>query len=277
MNNSCTNNCCHFFRHVQVFYKYKKISFMKTESFKPSLIIIGAIIFNVIFWQEKLGINSILFDVFIIASIYYLYPSSIKNNTCRWLAAGNLIIAIMVIVHNTILSKLGFCITLLLFVSFSQYVHRSAWYAGGSVFLNYLFAVPNFFILFKNLKGKNLSFGRLARPLRILLIPLCLLTIFFIIYAFANTIFSNIASDIATAVQKWFGNIFSWFSIPRFCFFLFGILITSGLILKANQNYFSTADVQQKNTLSRQKNNLKKVKANRHIYIHNMAKLNFQK
>jgi hypothetical protein len=231
---------------------------MRTESIKTSLVIIGAIIFNVIFWREKLGINTVLFDVFIIASVFYLYPSATKNNTCRWLALGHLVTAVMVVVHNTMLSKIGFSITLLLFVSFTQYIHRSVWYAGGSVILNYILAIPNLFRQLKSINGSHLKLSGISGPVRMLLIPVFLLTVFFVIYAFANTVFLNIASDIATAVQHWFANIFDWFSIPRFCFFLLGIIITAGLILRAKNNWFSAADIRQKDDLLRKKHNLKK-------------------
>ena len=231
---------------------------MKSESIKTTLVITGAILFSIIFWREKLGVNTLLFDVFIIASVFYLYPSAIKNNTGRWLAFGHLITAAMVLVHNTMLSKIGFSITLLLFVSFSQYIHRSVWYAGGSVILNYVLAIPNLFRQLKNINGRNFNLSALSRPVRMLFIPFILLTVFFVIYAFANTIFSNIASEVASAVQDWFANIFAWFSVSRFCFFLLGIIITAGLILKVKSNYFSVADIRQKDDLLRKKHNFKK-------------------
>ena len=87
------------------------------------------------------------------------------------------------------LSKIGFSITLLLFVSFSQYIHRSVWYAGGSVILNYILAIPNFFRQLKSVKGKNINLRGLSKPVRMLLIPFILLTVFIIIYAFANAVF----------------------------------------------------------------------------------------
>ena len=207
---------------------------MTKESLKLSLTFLGAIIFNLIFWNEKIGVNALLFDVFIMCCIYYLYPSSVRNKICIGLGVAHLITAAMVVVHNTALSKIGFSITLLLFVSFSQYIHRSAWYAGGSSILNYILAIPNFFRQLKSVKPKNINLARLSRPARMLLIPFIIVTIFIVIYAFGNAVFSNIASDIFTAVQHWFANIFYWLSIPRFTFFLLGILITNGLIIKTS-------------------------------------------
>lgn len=231
---------------------------MKNESLKLLLVIIGAIIFNIIFWNEKLGINTILFDVFIVSSIFYLYPASVKNNECRWIATGHFITAAMVLINNTILSKIGFSISLLLFVSFSQYVHRSAIYAGGSVFLNYLLSIPNFLNHLKNINRKSISLSGFLRPIRILFVPFIIVCVFIIIYAFANAVFSNIASNIIIRVQHWFANIFYWFPVDRAFFFLFGVILISGLIFKSRFTYFSDADMKHKDVLHRTKNHLKK-------------------
>ncbi len=233
---------------------------MKKESLKLRLVIIGAIIFNVIFWNEKLGVNTILFHTFIVTSVFYLYPSSAKNNLCRILAAAHLVTAAMVMLNNTMLSKLGFSISLLLFVSFSQYVHRSALYAGGSILLNYILSIPNFFNHLKKINSKNISFAGISRPIRMLLIPFMIVMVFIIIYALANAVFSNLASDIIVRVQHWFVTIFYWFPLERFGFFLFGIFVTSGLIFKVRSSYFSDADLKQKDILLRKKHYFKRWK-----------------
>ena len=47
---------------------------MKTPALKIVLLFAGTILFNIIFWQEKIAINALLFDVFILSSVFYLYP-----------------------------------------------------------------------------------------------------------------------------------------------------------------------------------------------------------
>ncbi|MGO8056430.1 hypothetical protein, partial [Rhizobium leguminosarum] len=63
----------------------------------------------------------------------------------RWLLAGHLICLAMIVLNNSMLSKFAFIVTLFLLTGFTQYVHRSVWYAGGSVFQNIVFSVPGFF------------------------------------------------------------------------------------------------------------------------------------
>ena len=233
---------------------------MKTERSKLILVILGAIIFNIIFWNEKPGVNTILFDIFICASVFYLYPYSLRNSTCRWLLAGHLITASMVVVHNTMLSEIGFSVTMLLFISFSQYIHRSAWYAGGSALLNYVLAIPDFFRQLNSIKAKTIRLSVWSGPVRMLLIPLLILIVFFIIYAFANSVFSNIASVVAAAVENWLTHFFDWFSFERFGFFLLGIFVVGGLILRSSSTYFSDMDMKKQNDLLRKKNGLQKWK-----------------
>lgn len=233
---------------------------MKKESFKVTFVVLGAILFNVIFWNEKLGLNSLLFAAFIAGCIFALYPHAQKSKICRWLFAAHIVTVAMVIFQNTFLSKIAFSITMLLFISFSQYLHRSVVYAGGSAVLNYVFAIPNFFREIKNLNNKKMKLSGLQKLIRILLVPMLIVTAFMIVYAFANTIFSNIAISIAVAIQNWFMHIFDWFSFERFEFFLLGVLILCGLLLSKKTSLFSDIDLQKKDCLSRKKSNLKKWK-----------------
>lgn len=233
---------------------------MKKESLKATLVIVGAVLFNIIFWNEKLGINGALFSVFIVGCIFYLYPWSLKNKVCRLLFTAHVLTMSMVIFHNTPLSKMAFSATMLLFVSFSQYLHRSVWYAGGSVVLNYVFAIPSFFSHIKNFTRKGIKFSGFTKPVRMLLLPLIIVTVFIIIYASANTVFSNIASNIANAVENWFAHFFDWFSFERFVFFLAGIFVTGGLIFAVRNNRLSVSDMQKADHLSRRRRDLKKWK-----------------
>ncbi|MEP7230733.1 MAG: DUF4173 domain-containing protein [Ginsengibacter sp.] len=231
---------------------------MRTQPLKFLLVVTGAIVFNFIFWNEKIGVNLILFDIFICGSVFFLFPYSLKNNLSKWLLAGHLLTAAMVVVQNTILSKIGFSITMLLFISFSQYLHRSVWYAGGSAIMNYVYAIPNFFYELRSLRQKRTRKTGWPRRARILLIPFGILIIFYIIYSSANTVFSQITTQIAIAFEVWLSRFFDWYSFERFGFFLLGIFVAGGLILRNRNTFFSDADLRKQNDLSRKKNNLKK-------------------
>ena len=231
---------------------------MKQKESNLFLIISGAILFNIIFWKEKLGVNTILFDSFICGSVLLLFPYSLKNTSSKWLLAGHLLTAAMVLINNTLLSKISFSITLLLFISFSQYLHRSVWYASGSVLQNYILAIPNFFNELKVVNSKSIRLPRWLKSARLLLIPVSILIIFIVIYSSANSVFSSILYRIADSVSDWFMHFFDWFSLERFGFFLLGIIVVSGMVLRNRSAYFSNIDMKKHNDYARKKTYLKK-------------------
>lgn len=228
---------------------------MKQASVKILFVTAGALLFNIIFWQEKLAVNAVLFDAFVLWSLFYLYPSAFANPLIKWLLAAHLVTLVALVIQNTFLSKLAFCGTLLLVVAFSQYLHRSVWYAAASAFMNYLLVIPSLFSNVQLLKSKRLNLYGVKKFIRFLVIPIFLLLVFFVLYNFANTIFKSLVNDIGISFQHFFARFFTWFSWQRLLFLLLGLFITGGLLLKSRVQYFSDADIKMPNDLWRKKNN----------------------
>ncbi len=229
-------------------------------SVKIMLVTTGAVLFNIFFWNEKLALNGLLFDAFILTALFYLYPGSLNKPAVKWLLAAHIITIATVVFHNTFLSKLAFSATLLLLVVFVQYIHRSVWYAGASALMNYIYVIPSFWSIFKTVKTGKTNAYALGKGLRFVIIPLILLGVFILLYNSANNIFSQMINDAGLAIGRFFTNIFDWISWGRFWFLMFGFFITGGLLLKSNSSFFSTADAQQPDELLRKKNDLLKWK-----------------
>ena len=118
---------------------------MKPAFIKLILVTAGAVLFNIIFWQEKMALNAIFFDAFVLSSVFYLYPAAFTKPAMKWLLLAHAVALCTVIVHNTELSKIAFSVTLLLLVVFIQYFHRSVWYAAASAVGNYVLFIISFF------------------------------------------------------------------------------------------------------------------------------------
>lgn len=233
---------------------------MKNATVKIILVTVGAVLFNCIFWQEKVALNAILFGAFILSSVFYLYPGAFTKPLMKWLLAANIITLAAVVIHNTFLSKLAFCSTLFLVIIFTQYLHRSVWYAAASVLSNYLMMIPSFINNMKLMKKSGLKLKGSGKLFRFLVIPLILTFVFFLMYNFANVVFQNLMNDIGIALQNFFALFFTWFSWQRFGFLLFGLFVTGGLLLKSEINNFSALDISKYNDLSRKKTDLAKWK-----------------
>jgi hypothetical protein len=233
---------------------------MKAATLKIILITAGAVLFNIIFWQEKMALNALLFDAFVLWSVFYLYPAAFTKPGMKWLLLAHVVVLAAVIVHNTALSKLGFSVTLLLVVVFTQYLHRSVWYAAASAIGNYVLFIFSFLENIKLIKVRGARPAGLKKAIRLLIIPLLIAGVFFLLYSFSNAVFQDMTNDIGNALGKFFDSLFTWFSWDRFGFLLLGGFITGGLLLKMHSNYFSQKDLSHHNDLWRKKNNMLRYK-----------------
>jgi Domain of unknown function (DUF4173) len=233
---------------------------MKAATLKMILVTAGAVLFNIIFWQEKLAINALLFDAFVLWSVFYLYPAAFTKPAMKWLLLAHVVALTTVIVHNTVLSKMAFSVTLLLVVVFTQYLHRSVWYAVASAAGNYVLFIFSFLENVQQVKTGGIKSLGIRKALRFLIIPLLLASVFFLLYAVSNAVFQNVVKDMGIALENFFSKFFDWFGWQRFGFLLLGLFITGGLLLKSKYNYFSEKDYTQHNDMWRRKNDLIKWK-----------------
>lgn len=235
---------------------------MKTNAHALKLILLfaGAFLFNIIFWREKVAVNALLFDAFILASVFYLYPAAFTKQVMKWLLLAHFITLAALVVHNTILSKLAFAATLMLVVVFTQFLHRSVWYAAASAAGNYLLFVFSFLDDIRHIKKGGVRSYGIRKGLRFLIIPLMIAAVFFLIYSFSNTVFNDVINSVGLALQQFFKRVFDWFNWQRLGFLTLGLFITGGLILKMKSDYFAEKEFAMHNNLWRQKNNLKKWK-----------------
>jgi hypothetical protein len=227
------------------------MSDMNKQLIKIILVSAGAVLFSLVFWQEKLGINTLFFDAFIITALFYLYPNASRQSTVWWLLTGHCICVAMIVWHNTLLSKMAFSVTLLLMAVFAEYRHRSAWFAGGSVVLNMALMVPSFAEPLTQLKRKGIKRKSISRIIRFAIFPLLLLVVFFIIYSFANSVLQEIAVTVATQVELFVAQFFGFFEFNRVLFLLLGLLITGGILLKSKVDYFSKREENYQDGLRR--------------------------
>lgn len=233
---------------------------MKPASLKIGLVLLGAFLFNIIFWQEKLAVNTLFFDVFILAAVFYLYQPSFKQPAMKWLLLAHFITVVTVVIHNTLLSKLAFSSTLLLVIVFTQYQHRSLWYAAASALMNYVLMIPTLLGGISDIEKNKISFYNTRKALRFIVIPVIMLIVFSLLYNFSNAVFRDVLNMVGNALQQFFSRFFDWFSWSRLMFLLLGVFITGGLLLRNKMEFFSKRDAAQADALQRKKNDLNKWK-----------------
>jgi hypothetical protein len=218
---------------------------------KVTLVTAGAVLFNLLFWNEKLGLNTVLYDLFILSALFFMYPQALRHTTVRWLVLGHLICLAMLVFHNTLLSKIALVGTIGLLVPFAEYVHRSAWFAGGSMVLNMVFMLATYVESALFLRSGKIRRKPISRIIRFGILPLFILLIFFWIYSAANDAFNKLANQVLDQLGSLIENFFEIFSPQRLLFFLLGLFITGAALLKSRVNWFSQADAGHSDEMQR--------------------------
>ncbi|RYY11386.1 MAG: DUF4173 domain-containing protein, partial [Chitinophagaceae bacterium] len=146
--------------------------------------------------------------------------------------AGHLVAVAMLIVFNTLLSKVVAVLSLFLFAGFAEYVHRSVVFAAGSIMIQTSLLVAEFSELLRQSSGKK-KLGRKPRlHLRLLLLPLILVGFFLLLYLGGNKAFAKVFSDFFNSFSSYFEKLLSWISWGRLFFMLLGAYITGSLIMR---------------------------------------------
>jgi hypothetical protein len=230
---------------------------MNKDLTKIILVTAGAVLFNLVFWNEKLAINTVLFDAFLLSALFFLYPQARQHATVNWLLLGHLVCLTMLVVHNTELSKIAFVITGLLLAGFAEYAHRSVWFAGGSMLMNVLMVAASFVEPIRFKRGPAVKRGAVRRIIRFAVFPIILLIVFFCIYLGANNVFSDIAGRVGAQLELFFSHFFDFFSWQRSLFLLLGLLITGAILLKSKIDYFSVREARLHDGLQRLRKTLR--------------------
>ena len=227
------------------------------ERNKVYWILAGALLFLCVFWEEKMGVNTALYDLFIVAVLFSLYPKARHIPIVRWLLAGHLLCLAMVIVHNTELSKAAFIFSLVLLTSFAEFEHRSVIYAGASMAENMIFLLPS---LIESVSRNNAArAGRsTGNTIRYLIFPVIIVLLFFIFYYNGNESFSALADEWINAISDLLGRLFDFSIGERILFFILGLILTGFLLLRNKLRYFARLE-------EKQSDNLVRVRINRNL------------
>jgi hypothetical protein len=200
---------------------------------KTIAVCVGSLLFNLIFWNEKQGLNVLLFDLFIGSALIYFNAEAFKTRSVQVVAAGTLVAALLIILHNSLIVK---AIHLVSFPILVGLVQQSELGFLGTAFFIYLknwLTTPKFLLeslkMLPILRGPSDVNKRLnSAMLSILIVPL-----FFLVYYTANPKFAELSNNT-------FNYLFNWFSFDinpwRIVFFVLGIFIVGAAILHSNSS-----------------------------------------
>lgn len=203
---------------------------MNRQKITTGFVLIGTILFHSFFWKEKMGVNVLIFTAYILGTYFFIFNKKEMSKEAIFTSIVTLLMAVVILVNNSILSMVMFAISFMSMVGFVHQRELKFFFYGPFQSLLHLETIP------KNLFGKKdeleQTMGNWKRGLvyaRITILPLIVLGVFYGLYYSANPKFASLSN------QTWdlFFEYFNWnISFESILFFLFGLLIVGAAIWK---------------------------------------------
>jgi len=200
------------------------------------MLLIGVYAYDMFFWQEKFGINCLLFSSIIISLVFLLDPKLRVSKPVILTAFGTILTAILIVLNNSLFSKIIYIISFIIFIGFSKSrALRFIWLAVAVPFLSFSKIPMKLFRYVFNINDKNHGIATIWRTVQISIVPFLILVLFYLIYYLGNSNFNQISDTFWSGVITWF----QWdITFNRVIFFTSGVLIIGTIVYHFEFPYF---------------------------------------
>ena len=221
---------------------------MKNQPISFLLTVFGVLLFNLLFWQENMGVNLPLFSIFLIGLAHYKSPPTGKRKEFYFGLIGVVLTGFALCWHHSEFSIFMHFISVFITLATLKHKRITTVFEGIVAFLITYATGP--FTWCKALKEREKGNKKLAMTFSLIklgLMPLFAFVLFFIIYKNANPKFDELTFTITQSIAE----LFKDFSFVRFVFILFGFSFISFALFKP---YSSVGFVSHEDQLKRIRN-----------------------
>ena len=217
-------------------------------------VILFTVVFNFFFWQEKFGLNLILFTLIFGVLLYIQNPDSRNKKQTLISIIGVAISSLGLLYHNSLFSKFMLFSSIFFFVgSFMEKQLKTIYYLIPSSFMGVV-SSPFRKNTFLKTPKKGLS-GKAWKWFKLAYIPLGVTICFTIIYSLANPIFAKKLNFIVENLGDYLSDIFEHYPFTRFIFIAFGLFLGIGFYYYQSLHVFEENERQQADDLKRERLN----------------------
>jgi len=205
---------------------------MNQQKITTGFVLIGTFVFHSLFWREQLGINILLFTIFIIGGYSFIYYKKPLSRAALITGILTFLMAIMVVVNNSTLSMVMYGIS---FFAMAGFVHQSELsfflYGPFQNVLNWETVPRSVFGKQDGLENPIGNWKKAWLYTRVSVLPVAVLGVFYTLYYAANPKFANYSNQ----AMNWMFTFFDWdISFERFLFFVLGFYAVGGALVKSN-------------------------------------------
>lgn len=217
-------------------------------------LIVLTLIFNSFFWNEKLGLNQLIFVFLLSIATIILNKNSIKNKNVLLVLLAVLYSGGMAVYVNSVFSSFA-CISS--FIVLVGYIHQPEL----KTVISALFTSLGSFSLFpynvleetRLAKNKFRVFAKILKAVKLASLPVIVFFVFYGIYANANPIFNNYSNSFWDWIKQFLNKLLIDYPPERFIFIFFGLFLITGVLFNRNIRLFLKIDESFLGTLIRNK------------------------
>lgn len=221
---------------------------------KTGILLGGALTFNILFWKEDLGINSLLFSLIIIILGALFAQGQKLSKQAIISAVGVMISAGFVVYHNSFMAKFVNITSVIMYLGFvNQFKLKQVFHAIPTSVAN-LGMVPSVIFSSDNEKKERSSTNKkFGRTLKLTVIPALFFAVFYIIFYNSNPTFQAYSDRMWDEVFFWLENIFEHFSFAWILLYALGIMITGWAVFRSDIKHFLKLEEKLSPDISRAK------------------------
>lgn len=221
---------------------------MKTSLLNSFLILAALLLYNLLFWNESMGINLFLFSLSLLVLVRISTPFRLNNKESLFALGSYLITGATLVVNNTGISIFTHILSFFVVLVFLKQEGLNTIYDGLFGFLKSYLSLPiKWWNHISKSSEKHPALARSFKFFKLAGIPFLVFIIFFQIYRGANPKFEALTQDFTVLLS----NFFSDLSLSRVVFLLFGFSFISLAIGKLYKKI--EPSMEQNNELVRKK------------------------
>lgn len=225
--------------------------------YRLPLMLLGGLLFQLLFWDEFLGLNLLIYSLFILAITFTDKDIPFHQNKLHT-ALPHLAIALYIVYNNSTLAIITWFITLLVYLGTAHFVLLKSTVTALFWGILQVISGPSGIVskLRKTKLGK-VNFKPILKPIKYVVLPLVMVLIFCSLYSIANPIFEKYMRLITDNISYFFNTVFNFLfidiSLPKCLFIVLGICITAGIIVSVDSKLLDEVELRERDELFRER------------------------
>ncbi|WP_460676154.1 DUF4153 domain-containing protein [Hymenobacter coalescens] len=199
------------------------------------LLPLGVVAFDVLFWQQGLGLNLAIYTLLAVAALLAGQPRAAwRSGYFRLALLGALLSVGAVAWYGSATAALACAGSVLMLWGFANQPHLKlaglALLTGLGAAAQVVAGLPP--LLVRALPGRQTRMGRVGWYGRLLLVPVLVLGVFHGLFVVANPVYSRLVGEAWATLARWLGAWLELFSFGHLLFLLVGLAATAVALLR---------------------------------------------